>query len=150
MELARHLVWVILTTLIKHEQHVTLAAYFERSTPLLRISVQATDGKKKKKNQQQYEKPLKFTCKKVQQTKNRTHLLFGFCGVTLDRLPCYQAFQGILNCAYLVRLDIQLQSEKRLQSSRLLRTLLVNNRSMESKKVKNYIYITIFKQQSST
>lgn len=48
------------------------------------------------------------------------YLLFGFCGITLDRLSCHQALQRILDRPDPVRLDVQLQGEERLQSGRLL------------------------------
>lgn len=60
--------------------------------------------------------------------------MLGFCGVSLDRLSCHQTFQGILHGADLVRLDVQLQGEEKLQRGRLLGALLVNNRSVEKKK----------------
>lgn len=65
--------------------------------------------------------------------------MLGFCGVSLDRLSCHQTFQGILHGADLVRLDVQLQGEEKLQRGRLLGTLLVNNRSVEKKRNQNVI-----------
>ena len=56
------------------------------------------------------------------------HLLFGFGGVTLDRLSGHQAPQHVLDGAYLVGLDVQLQVEERLPGGRLFWTLLVNYR----------------------
>ena len=51
--------------------------------------------------------------------RQRTHLLFGFGGVTLDRLSGHQALQRVLHSAYLVGLDVQLQGEEGLQGGRL-------------------------------
>ena len=51
--------------------------------------------------------------------RQRTYLLFGFGGVTLDRLSGHQALQRVLHGAYLVGLDVQLQGEERLQGGRL-------------------------------
>lgn len=69
----------------------------------------------------------------------RPHLLLGFCGVSLHRLSCHQAFQGILHGADFVRLDVQLQGEEKLQRGRLLGALLVNNRSVEKQRNQNVV-----------
>lgn len=66
----------------------------------------------------------------------------------MDRLSCHQAFQGILDCAYLVRLDIQLQCEKWLQSGGFFGTLLVNHRprmAIEKKKDVRGHSLSLFK-----
>lgn len=65
--------------------------------------------------------------------------MLGFCGVSLHRLSGHQALQGILHGADLVRLDVQLQGEEKLQRGRLLGTLLVNNRSRKKQRNQNGI-----------
>lgn len=62
------------------------------------------------------------------------HLLLGFGGVALDWLPCHQWFQSLLHSADLLRLDVQLQGEERLQSGRLFRVLLIHHGSAEGRK----------------
>lgn len=58
-----------------------------------------------------------------------TDLLLGFRSVALDRLPCHQGLQSLLDSADLLRLDVQLQGKERLQSGRLFRVLLIHHRS---------------------
>lgn len=53
------------------------------------------------------------------QTDSEHTSLFGFGGVTLDRLSGHQALSASLHGAYLVRLDVQLQGEEWLQGGRL-------------------------------
>lgn len=62
------------------------------------------------------------------------YLLLGFRSVALDGLPCHQSLQSVLDSAYLVWLDVQLQGEERLQSGRLFRVLLIHHRSEHKKK----------------
>ena len=59
----------------------------------------------------------------------QTYLLLSLGGVALDRLPGHQGFQGLLNRADLLGLDVQLQGEEGLQGGWLLRVLLVHHGS---------------------
>lgn len=46
---------------------------------------------------------------------NDSHLLLALSGVALNGLPRHQYLQGLLDCADLLRLDVQLQREEGLQ-----------------------------------
>lgn len=63
-----------------------------------------------------------------------THLLLGFSGVALDRLASHHGLQSLLYGADLLRLDVQLQGEERLECSGLLGALLVHHRSTHTHK----------------